>query len=244
MPLQSVGASVSFAYVADSAALAVVASPANMDTTIAIARSMLKSFFVISLLLFIRFLGYGYVITRGSKRSSAHRRTRFASAGKAEYCIRRTSSGIRKHGSPLLSAPENVRGPPKTATADHYNASSLEMTCRDGDRRLPDCSSRKRRSKSMQWMSFQALDGRQTQCKTRILRRRAAVRAVRGERNAGKVRKTFLRGRKVAGKGMYAGNNAYERVRQGGPNQRRKVICHPSIRFEYSTEKQNNQEAS
>ena len=189
-------------------------------------------------------MGYGFVITRGSKGFTAHRRTRFASAREAECYIRRTFSRIRKHGSPLLSAPENDRGPPKTATAVHYTAPHLEMTCRDGDRRLPDCSSRKRRSKSMQWMSFQALDGRQTQCKTRILRRRAAVRAVRGERNAGKVRKTFLRGRKVAGEGMYAGNNAYERVRQGGPNQRRKVICHPSIRFEYSTEKQNNQEAS
>ena len=36
---------------------------------------------------------------------------------------------------------------------------------------------------------------------------------IRGK-NAGKVRKTFLRGGKVAGKGMYAGNNAYERARK------------------------------
>ena len=46
------------------------------------------------------------------------------------------------------------------------------------------------------------------------------------------------------GEGMYAGNNAYERARQGGPNQRRKVICHRSILLEYSTERQDNQEAS
>lgn len=111
---------------------AVAASPANMDTTMAIVWKTLKNLFVIHFSLSFA-LGYGFVITRGSKGFTAHRRIRFASAREAECYIRRTFSGMRNHGSPIFHRLRMTGDHQTQQTAKIRLASPLEMTCRDGD---------------------------------------------------------------------------------------------------------------